>query len=537
MAAATSNAAGGTNAWPGGSALRNPFQTYTASQEVPGQKFPLVFSGQSFQEQLSTLQESLNAPVETSPTSHSADPHPASLTPLLAMPTGLLNAESVIPFSTVQVIKSTVFANGIALSASIEFPYPSSPSADTPILPADAFERPSEALAQPLPDTANAEFDGKIEPNASFMKVTTDSPTESIQFSLKVEDSGGPMPIFKLLDSSGNQYASLPAPGNSNMLVVTLSNLQRLPSNSIYLELTPSGGSQGGGVSTPLNFQLWVSRSNTSSIDPTIDSGATLSALYSVASSFTTANLGANPLLDSSETMDSQFAIATNNAYETESAPALLSTETSGETEVGGEVPQVVASGPLPTLTTIARGGILGDGAATVSAETPTMAALDDEAPLERQLKREGDVGTVAFVEQLEESSSRGDRGVVAISGPGGFPLLGAASADDWSEKFSPNRTSGESETSQIDRSQTTDVCPIHHSTQVPAKLDNLEVETEPRAWRWGRGTLLLASVFWLFDPASIFHWVIENRASRRVLPPWRLRRREESDKPTTPLS
>jgi hypothetical protein len=273
------------------------------------------------------------------------------------------------------------------------------------------------ASAQNLPDVpyfgviGNLGSDNPID----VFEMNLGAGTAAIQFQLAAQQPAASTPVqLSLYDATGRVLGTWTsgAGGQPGALPITLELPSQLLSPSLYLgisALSPSGNGPAGSVSTT-DYQLWVSRLTTPELHPTDGTNGAIPPLPNSSSA-----LVLGPFQPSSSVSSGQQA----------QAPLSISTAAgtgSGLALTAGFLP-TRAAGPLGGA--VASGNTIQQGGQSLIVTVNVKAS--DRSSLLPDLEP-----AVAQGSRAEPDQGEGLQGAVAIRGPGGFPLRGAAAIGQW---------------------------------------------------------------------------------------------------------
>jgi hypothetical protein len=298
------------------------------------------------------------------------------------------------------------------------------------IVPETTAPHSTLATAQVLPDLPFFGVVGNLGPTGSIdlYQLTIDATTAGVQFELVAQQPPGSTPVqLSLYDATGRVLgtwgAGAQAQGDASSFSL------EFPSQSLsavlYLGVAlPSSQSSGPtGSSSVVAYQLWVSRLAGPDRASAAGAGAGTAVVPAPAASVI---LGPSP---------GTTPIAPG-------APA--QPPASASTVLGVAQGPALSGGSLPTRAFGPSGGVLagGDTTRTVRRLSVTW-NRDRDAPVPPAMVLESGLAA----EPRAEPGLEADPGaLVAIRGPGGFPLLGAAAIGNW--RRSPRRVVAAADTS-----------------------------------------------------------------------------------------
>jgi hypothetical protein len=336
--------------------------------------------------------------------------------------------------------------------------------------------------AQDLPNVPYFGVIGTLgsEDSIDLFRMTISPGTPGFQFELVSQQQASQSPVqFSLFDGSGRVLGTWSS-GNDpspSPISVDLSNPSLGP--TLFLGISAASPSPGGpaGPSPPINYQLWV----TSLPAPGRQTAGAGDAVNALPTSFL-------PLIVSSVSLSATpFPAGVT-------PPGLAPIPSVG----GGGLPQAV--GGLPTRSASPLGGVLADDNPTTTAvhlltvranvakgaQTPSTSGLDPE---------QSDSSWAELGEGADPKAP------VALRGPGGFPLLGAAAIGNW-RRTSTAVAAAPAEPPSLDQidAQAVDLLAVQdHLSQTAEPPAGSEADPEadpgagasrPRSWGESRVTL-----------------------------------------------
>jgi hypothetical protein len=287
------------------------------------------------------------------------------------------------------------------------------------IVPETEAPHSTLATAQLLPDLPFFGVIGTLSPDSppDVFAMTLDAKTAGIQFELVTQQpAGSPAVQFALYDATGRVLGTWSA-GAQPQLGSAFPGLE-VPSQSLsttlYLGISaPSAGGSGPAGSLPGGtYQLWVTRlaGADRSPAPGTGDGPAVTPSPTAALILGPSQGGASP--------------APNPRAPAAASP---STDVSGGAGLG----LALAGGSLPTRAAGPLGGVLASGDTNQAAVRRLTVTLNREGG-ERLMQPVPGDPALAMGPQVEPDPESDPRALVAIRGPGGFPLLGATAIGNW---------------------------------------------------------------------------------------------------------
>jgi hypothetical protein len=275
------------------------------------------------------------------------------------------------------------------------------------------------ATAQKLPNLPFFGVIGTLSPDSppDLFSMSLNAMTSGVRFELVAQQpAASPAVQFSFFDATGRVLGTWSASGQplSGSSFVGLDFSSQSLSSTLYLGISaPSTGGNGPAGSLPaVTYQLWVTR------EPGPDRASATG---------TGDGPGATPTPTSSLILGPFQGTASPPSGPQPQAPASTSTGTGAGAGLG----LALAGGSLPTRAAGPLGGVLasGDpGQSTVRRLTVMVSRAGDER-LSQPFKGDLAVANGSYVEPGREDDPRT---LVAIRGPGGFPLLGASAIGNW---------------------------------------------------------------------------------------------------------
>jgi hypothetical protein len=379
------------------------------------------------------------------------------------------------------------------------------------IVPETHWSHQTFATAQSLPDNPYFGVIGTIgggEP-IDLYKLTVNAATAGFQFELVASPSASASSArFWLFDSSGRvmgEWSSSTGPSGS---LITFALDNSFSGSSLFLGVSPGGPNGQAGSTTPLGYQLWVdSFSAPTDLAAATGAGAILPSIASTL--FVGALVG---------------PLSSLTAASARGDPSALSTSppTANDLTTGFRV----SVGSMPTRSAQPAGGLMSEGedssvlnaAATAVDREPTDALLAASVQSHRT--------------DLEPSSrpggSENEAGLIALRGPGGFPLLGADAIGGWRGNSNARVASWAGEHTQQPDESTSAETPVGPDVPFAANeilpvadhLAGTDAETgtrRSRDWLWGTlssglGTVTLLTLNALFSNPIAGYDVLPSR-------------------------
>jgi hypothetical protein len=273
-------------------------------------------------------------------------------------------------------------------------------------IPETSSPHGSLSTAQVLPDLDYFGVVGSLGSGEGIdlFRLTLQNAQEGLDFGLVALRGNEPVPMqFQLFDGSGHVLGSWTL-GGPNNLSISLAPANLPAGTTLFLGISSSGA--GGAASTAVDYQLWVAH----------ESPATPLSI-SVPGAFASTVL---PVLSTSVTPLSApgLSVAQTDSPADSTAPS------------SPQVPLSLASGALVIRQALPSGGLLftADPAAQSPRQTTELDSRDSiTGPLATTgTERPGEVQPAAPAPSGEPET------LVAVRGPGGFPLLGVSAVGSW---------------------------------------------------------------------------------------------------------
>jgi len=287
------------------------------------------------------------------------------------------------------------------------------------VVPETVSPHQTFATAQDLPKDPYFGVIGTIgggEP-IDLYKLTVSAATAGFQFELVASPSASAgSPRLWLFDGSGRvmgEWSSSAGVGDSP-ISFALNN--SFSGSTLFLGVSPGSPSGQAGWAAPVGYQLWVQRFSASAdLASATGAGAILPSIASTL--FVGALVG---------------PLSTLSAAPSRGDSPVLSTSTSTSTPAPNDFVTGfrVSVGSMPTRSAQPAGGLMSEGESS-SVLNPAYTAVERE-PTDRLL-----MASVQGRRTESESSNRPggsetEGGLIAVRGPGGFPLLGADAIGSW---------------------------------------------------------------------------------------------------------
>jgi len=287
------------------------------------------------------------------------------------------------------------------------------------IVPETAAPHSTLASAQKLPNLPYFGVIGTLGSDnpVDFYQLTIGAAAAGIQFELVAQQPAASTPVqLSLYDASGRVLGTWtsgarPQPDGS---ALSLDLPSQFPDSTLYIGISApsSSGASPAGLAPTTDYQLWVARSTAP--DPPLSTGTGIGSA-AVPNASSTLILG--PFQPSTTPPPDQQAQA--------SAP--ISTTATAGTGAG----LALAAGSLPTRAAGPLGGVLANGDTNQPAGRQLSVTVNLEGSVRSSPPSDLDP-RVAPGPRAEPGQEDGPQQVMAIRGPGGFPLLGAAAIGNW---------------------------------------------------------------------------------------------------------
>jgi hypothetical protein len=235
-------------------------------------------------------------------------------------------------------------------------------------------------------------------------RLTLSGGAEGLNFGLVSEQSGPIVPVqLQVFDGSGHMFGEW-SPGGEGTASL-YAGVGALPAGStVYFGITAGSPSGSGGTSAGINYQLWVS------LHPAADTSTIVA--------------GTAPTV-SSPTFFAAIGLPLSAATVPGAPPSSGNSQAAPMTTPNGGGTLPVAVGPPATRSAGPSGGLLSRGDPAPAVASAFIAAVNkewDEPTLTATTPR-----PAGEAEPTEPSGrERNPNVLVAVNGPGGFPLLGA---------------------------------------------------------------------------------------------------------------
>jgi hypothetical protein len=328
------------------------------------------------------------------------------------------------------------------------------PRASYVIVPESEAPHSTLATAQVLPNLPFFGVIGTLGPDSSpdVFQMILDSKTAGVQFELVTQQPAASPPVqFALFDATGRVLGTWtaggqPQPGSASVSLAFPSQSQ---SAALYLGISvPGSGGSGPAASLPTGtYQLWVTR---------LASPDRASA----------AGTGDGPTVTPTPTSALILGPVPGAAGAPAGQPALTAASTSAVAGAISGPALALAGGLLPTRAPGPLGGVLPSGDASQAAVRRLTVTVNRERG-ERLLTPFPGDPAVAAGPQVESDPEGDARALVAIRGPGGFPLLGPTAIGNW--RRAPRR--------------------VLVAADAPVAADAATHAPEPETWELSRGT------------------------------------------------
>jgi hypothetical protein len=263
------------------------------------------------------------------------------------------------------------------------------------------------ATAQVLPDLPFFGVIGNQVPGAptELFQLNTNASTSGLRFELVSSQSSPALPLqFSVFDGSGRLLGTWSSGDGS--ISLDLSPLS--PNSALYLGISVARSPGTEGVSTPVGYQLWVTRSSTTDSAPALSVGA-----GAASASSTVFAAPFQPL---------SGANASQSKGDAQATPSPTLSGPSGDLRV--------AVGPLPTLMAGPLGGVMAVGDATPASPRSVVPVNPDSGA--STFRTHGSEQASAIARGTAGTQEDAPDGLIAFRGPGGFPLLGPAAIGNW---------------------------------------------------------------------------------------------------------
>jgi hypothetical protein len=288
------------------------------------------------------------------------------------------------------------------------------------IVPESDAPHSTLATAQVLPSLPYFGVIGTLGPNSppDFFEMILDPKLGGVQFELVAQQpAASPAVQFALFDATGRVLGTWTADGQpqSGSASVSLA-LPSQPLSALYLgiSLPGSGGSGPAGSLPGGTYQLWVTR-------------------LAGPDRASAAGTGDGPIVTPTPTPTSALILGPvpGAAGAPAGQPAPTAASTSAVAGAGSGPALALAGGLLPTRAPGPLGGVLPSGDASQAAVRRLTVTVTRERG-ERLLAPFLSDPAVAAGPQVEPNPEGDARALVAIRGPGGFPLLGPTAIGNW---------------------------------------------------------------------------------------------------------
>jgi hypothetical protein len=293
------------------------------------------------------------------------------------------------------------------------------------IVPETSAPHSTIGTAQKLPDLPYFGVIGTLGPDSppDLFEMNVGASAGGVKLELVAQQpAAAPAVEFSLFDATGRVLGTWSASGQpqSGSSFIGLDLPSQPLSANLYLGISaPSSGGSGPAGSLPtVTYQLWVTRLSDSDRPPASGTGAAATAL---------------PTPTSAVVLGPFQGIASAPSGPQTQAAASPSTGNGAGAGLG----LALTGGSLPTRAAGPLGGVLAGGVASQASLrrlTVTVSRVGDERLLQ---PFRGDPA-VATGSQVEPAREDDPTALVAIRGPGGFPLLGTGAIGNW--RGSPRR-------------------------------------------------------------------------------------------------
>jgi hypothetical protein len=369
------------------------------------------------------------------------------------------------------------------------------------------------ATAQSLPNDPYFGVIGTIgggEP-IDLYRLTVSAATAGFQFELVSSPSvSTALPRFWLFDGSGRVMGEWSSSAGASGSLITFALDNSFSGSTLFLGVSPGNLNGQPGSEAPVGYQLWVQRFSASTDLATATGAGAI--LPSIASTLFVGALVA--------------PLSTLTAAPSRGDSSALSTPGPAPNDVTAGFR--VSVGSMPTRSAQPAGGLMSEGEAS-SGVIPTDAVLDRE-PTDR-------LRAASVQDQRTESDSsnrpdgsEADGGLIALRGPGGFPLLGADAIGSWRgnsnarvASWGGERTQQSADSPEVDPTGSQE--PLLASNGIFPAADRLagteaDAETGARRspdWLWGTvssglGTVTLLTLNALFSNPIAGYDVLPSR-------------------------
>jgi hypothetical protein len=327
------------------------------------------------------------------------------------------------------------------------------PQASYVIVPESEAPHSTLATAQVLPSLPYFGVIGTLGPNSppDFFEMILDPKMGGVQFELVTQQpAASPAVQFALFDATGRVLGTWTADGQlqSGSASVSLALPSQSPS-ALYLgiSLPGSGGSGPAGSLPGGTYQLWVTR-------------------LAGPDRATAAGTGDGPTVTPTPTSTLILGPVPGIASAPAGQPALTAASTSAVAGAISGPALALAGGLLPTRAPGPLGGVLPSGDASQAAVRRLTVTVARQGAERLLAPFPGDPG-IAAGPQVESDPEGDSRALVAIRGPGGFPLLGPTAIGNW--RGAPRR--------------------VLVAADAPVAADAATHAPEPETWELSRGT------------------------------------------------
>jgi hypothetical protein len=289
------------------------------------------------------------------------------------------------------------------------------------IVPESEAPHSTLATAQVLPDLPFFGVIGNLGPDGppDLFAMTLDAKTAGVQLELVTQQpAASPAVQFALYDATGRVLGTWTAGGQpvSGSDAVSLQFPSQSLTTTIYLGIAvPSAGGSGPVGSLPGgSYQLWVTR--LAGVDR---------------ASGTTTGTGDGPAAMPSPTSAQILGPFPGAASPPPGQQVQAAASSAAGAGAGAGLGLALAGGSLPTRAAGPLGGVLASGDTSQAAVRRLTVRVNREGD-ERVLHPFQGDPAVATGPQVESGPEGDARALVAIPGPGGFPLLGATAIGNW---------------------------------------------------------------------------------------------------------
>ncbi len=283
------------------------------------------------------------------------------------------------------------------------------------VVPETLLPHRTFATAQGLPDDPYFGVIGTIgggEP-IDIYRLTVNAATAGFQFELASSRSvSTASPRFWLFDASGRVMGAWPSSTGAGGSLITFALDSSFSGSTLFLGVSTGNPNGQTGSVAPLGYQLWVQRfSATADLATATGAGAILPSIAS------TLFVGA---------LVAPLSTLTAAPSRGDSSTPSTAAPTANDLTTGFRV----SVGSMPTRSAQPAGGLMSEGEAS-SGTIPGYSALDRE-PTDRLLATSGQGHRTESDLSNTPDGSQTDGGLIALRGPGGFPLLGADAIGSW---------------------------------------------------------------------------------------------------------